>query len=345
MNLEPRIDSKSLWWDGAYGGVTKGGKFLMLYHKPTLTGVQEFDFIKCNPMYGVHAVNYRIYRQQTIPLTGPEISAIEDIIDFAIPDAGGGGGGGGSADDAIVNLVADGTNPNLVWTKGNGTRGTIPFKANIQNTPAHNMGIQVKSNGMDWWYADGGLPRGIPAVSPETIHYPPPSLWDMEGSKRDADYNKDDGSFEILANNVEVSFMTTMSAGMNADSPHFSKGIPRGDFGFTIVIDYSGDGGKTWTKVAEQTKYSMTGNPSYPNSQVPCISIKNSGFKFNAVKAGRYRVGYKLVMGSQPELYPEFLMFYSCWEDADAQQPYYHMQMTGTIKNVSTPEPIPPHQP
>lgn len=129
MNLEPRVMSKGLWWDGYYGGVCKDSKFIMLYHKPNISAViAEYDAVSCYPKAGPEA-NIVVINGVTRALNQAEISGIDAVIDTVFPEAGGGGGGSG-----VTNLRIDESSLAILFTNESGTLGRLPF-ASLKATP------------------------------------------------------------------------------------------------------------------------------------------------------------------------------------------------------------------
>lgn len=97
MNLEPKVTSKGLWWDGQYGGAGKDGKFVMFYLKPNLSDIiPAYDTLRCFPAAAASS-NVTTLNGVSRGLNNAEITAIDALIDTIFPDAGGGGGGGGGS--------------------------------------------------------------------------------------------------------------------------------------------------------------------------------------------------------------------------------------------------------
>lgn len=340
MNLEPKVESKALWWDGEYGGVVKDNKFLMLYRKPTLP-LPPFDAMLAKPNAGVGDGNFFIYNNVKTLLTADQIHTMDAVIDSAFPTQG--GGGGGTDPNAVTKIMADGIKPNLLVQKADGSLQTVGFGPNIQNTPAYNLAIQLKSNPTSWNH-DVDPNAGVPYEGPDKLHILPKEMWTMGGQQRGARYNPDDGTFELLANSLEVQVMVRLIASMDKNCEHFSKGMPHGELGMTVVLQRK-EGGN-WETVAENTLIAMS-NPTtapYPNSQQPCVGLYNRGFKANLAKGGIYRIGVRGHLGDDSSLWPHWRMFYSTW-DASSDPAYWHFQITGAIKDVGGIDDIPPYRP
>ncbi|MGL5707786.1 MAG: hypothetical protein ACRDDF_05920 [Aeromonas sp.] len=128
MNLEPRVTSKGMWWDGQYGGVIKNGQFAMLYRKPNLENIGVFDSIICFPAASTDkAYNHVVHNGVTHDLSNDEINYVDSQIDLLFPDSGGGGGGGTGRE--IVNITPDDSQRGLRLTKADGSTSVVAYSS------------------------------------------------------------------------------------------------------------------------------------------------------------------------------------------------------------------------
>lgn len=139
MNLEPRIESKALWWGGSYGGVTKDGQFLMLYRKPVLP-IPDYDEVLSKPLMGVGENNVFVKSGRITQLTANQVDAMSNIIDSAFPTQG---GGGGDVPTAISAITVDKNAVGLRLGKTDGTSQVLPFESIRANALNFYLNIKV----------------------------------------------------------------------------------------------------------------------------------------------------------------------------------------------------------
>lgn len=259
-----------------------------------------------------------------------------------------GGGGGGGNPLAITEIDPSSMASHIRIKRANGTEEDVDFLPTIQNTPSYVLGFNMKTRQHQMTSSTaldaGGLPvRGYGStVKGNKINrvYAPASLFELGGLQKGGQYDPTDNSFYVAANNVEVSFQLSWSWGFHPTWSKFSKGRPIGRATTGTWIEWFNPVTKEWEDLYYFQHYH--GNQtSHPNTSPPTWGINGSAVKLPRPKAGKYRVGFIVEECSNSGLSSDDFRYIRLFAtSANLVDGYW--QVTGSIKDVSESEVIPP---
>lgn len=348
---ESRLSSKGLWWDGSYGGVVKDGQFAMLYIKPNIPLSSPFDELYCWPRAGDDPeYSYKVYRGLNTPLDVDEIELINRLIDSVFPAAG--GGGGSVPDSVFMDAWIHPHGQDLTFQRADGSIETVNLMLSVQNTPSYVLGFNMKSNPRSGKMLTGTNPDdfgvavtgyGGPNTKEHRI-YMPAKLYDLGGIQKGGEYRNDD-TFFISAANVEAKFQVSFLWGFHPDWPKFSEGRPVGQQSAGFWVERWNEDTNEWDDVKYQT-VSHGSNSSVPNGSTPAWNSSSASTTVSCPKPARYRIGFVVeqlgsgLLTAEDFKYLRWNAYPNTWGDTVAQT---YWQITGSIKDVSEYDPIPPN--